>query len=106
MGLSRRKWLQLAATFGATAAWGKPFSVAPRGPLFIEVPPAHSGIHWIHENAMSPKRYLPETMGPGCAFLDFDNDGWMDIYLVNSGPCDFWTPAKPVRNALYKNNRD
>ncbi|MDQ2773967.1 MAG: CRTAC1 family protein, partial [Acidobacteriota bacterium] len=47
-----------------------------------------------------------ETLGPGCAFLDFDNDGWMDIYLVNSGPSDFWKPSKSIRNALYKNNRD
>ncbi len=45
-------------------------------------------------------------MGPGCAFFDYDNDGWMDIYLVNSGPCDFFRPQKPLRNALYKNNRD
>jgi hypothetical protein len=55
---------------------------------------------------MSPRRYLPEALGPGCAFLDFDNDGWMDIFLVNSGPSDFWKPSSPVRNALYKNNRD
>jgi hypothetical protein len=55
---------------------------------------------------MSPDRFLPETMGPGVAFLDYDNDGWMDVYMVNSGPCDFWKPAKPIRNALYKNNRD
>ena len=50
--------------------------------------------------------YLPETVGAGCAFLDYDNDGWMDIYLVNSGPCDFYQPSVPLRNALYKNNRD
>jgi hypothetical protein len=75
-------------------------------PLFEEVSPAASGITWVHENAMSPQRYLPETMSPGCAFLDFDNDGWMDIYLVNSGPCDFYRPAQPLRNALYRNNRD
>ncbi|MBV9268260.1 MAG: CRTAC1 family protein, partial [Acidobacteriaceae bacterium] len=75
-------------------------------PLFLEVPTSSSGIEWVHDNAMSPERYLPETLGPGCAFLDFDNDGWMDIYLVNSGPCDFWKPSKPIRNALYKNNRD
>ena len=55
---------------------------------------------------MSQRRHLPETMGAGVAFLDYDNDGWMDLYMVNSGPCDFYTPAKPVRNALYKNNRD
>jgi hypothetical protein len=50
--------------------------------------------------------HLPETVGPGCAFVDYDNDGWMDIYLVNSGPCDFYQPAKPLSNALYHNNRD
>ncbi len=45
-------------------------------------------------------------MGAGCAFFDYDNDGWMDIYLVNSGKCDFYDPNPPLRNALYKNNRD
>ena len=55
---------------------------------------------------MSPRRHLPETMGAGVAFLDYDNDGWMDLYMVNSGPSDFYTPSKPIRNALYKNNRD
>ena len=60
----------------------------------------------VHENARSDQRYLPETLGPGCAFLDFDNDGWMDLYLVNSGPCDFYQPKKPLRNALHKDNRD
>lgn len=75
-------------------------------PLFQQVPPNISGITWVHDNAISKDRYLPETMGPGCAFLDYDNDGWMDIYLVNSGPSDFFRPMKPLRNALYKNNRD
>ena len=74
--------------------------------LFIEVPTSSSGIEFVHENAMSANRYLPETMGPGVAFLDFDNDGWTDIYIVNSGPCDIWQPSKPIRNALYKNNRN
>ena len=55
---------------------------------------------------MSQRRHLPETMGAGVAFIDYDNDGWMDLYFVNSGPCDFYTPSKPAGNALYKNNRD
>jgi enediyne biosynthesis protein E4 len=79
---------------------------SPSSPVFEEVPASTSGISWIHENARSPQRFLPESLGPGCAFLDYDNDGWMDIYLVNSGPCDFYQPAKPLKNALYRNNRD
>ena len=75
-------------------------------PLFEEIAPASSGIRWVHDNALSPQHFLPESLGPGCAFLDYDNDGWMDIYLVNSGPSDFYQPANPIRNALYRNNRD
>jgi len=103
MKLSRREWLSLAAGWGAARRLkGDP--AAP--PLFEEVPPAESGIAWVHDNARSKEHYLPEALGPGCAFLDYDNDGWMDIYLVNSGPCDFFHPSKALRNALYRNNRD
>jgi enediyne biosynthesis protein E4 len=76
------------------------------GPAFEEVPGSRSGITWVHTAGKSAEKFLPETSGAGCAFFDFDNDGWMDIYLVNSGKCDFYTPAKPLRNALYRNNRD
>src|SRR5215211_4083282 len=86
------------------------FSVAQkparRTVTFEEVPPAQSKITWVHDNAHSPERQLPETVGAGCAFFDYDNDGWMDVYFVNSGPSDFFTPATPLKNALYHNNRD
>ena len=75
-------------------------------PFFEEVAPVESGIHWQHVGGHSAGMYLPETIGPGAAFLDYDRDGWMDIYLVNSGPCDFYTPPKSLSNALYHNNRD
>ena len=75
-------------------------------PAFEEIPSSASGISWTHINGRSPLAHLPETVGAGCAFLDYDNDGWMDIYLVNSGPCDFYQPPQPLRNALYHNNRD
>jgi hypothetical protein len=73
---------------------------------FEQVLPEKSGISWTHSSGKSPEKYLPESSGAGCAFLDYDNDGWMDIYLVNSGKCDFFSPDPPLRNALYKNNRD
>src|SRR6201981_667541 len=75
-------------------------------PLFVEVPSSASGITWRHVNGRSAEYYLPETTGAGCAFLDYDNDGWMDIYLLNSGRCDFFAPSQLLRNALYRNNRD
>jgi enediyne biosynthesis protein E4 len=73
---------------------------------FQEVPAKTSGIKWVHDNAHSAERFLPETVGAGCAFLDYDNDGWMDIFLVNSGASDFYSPAAPLKNALYRNNHD
>ncbi|MCX6593676.1 MAG: CRTAC1 family protein [Acidobacteria bacterium] len=108
VNLSRRQMLSMG--LGAPAFLGSmPFASAQTAgakPLFEEVPADKSGITWVHDNAMSAERFLPETLPPGCAFIDFDNDGWMDLFLVNSGPSDFFTPNKPLRNALYKNNRD
>jgi hypothetical protein len=106
---SRRQFLRLLAAAGlSTASTRLPAfrSGAQGGPLFEEIPAGASGIAWVHENAMSPDRYLPETMGPGVAFCDFDNDGWTDIFMVNSGRSDFYQPKAPLRNALYRNNRD
>jgi len=75
-------------------------------PIFEQVPAAASGLTWRHWNGRSAEMYLPETTGAGCGFIDYDDDGWMDIYLVNSGKCDFYDPQPPLRNALYHNNRD
>jgi hypothetical protein len=74
--------------------------------IFVPIPPGKSGITWTHDNMASPEKHLPETVGPGCAFFDFDNDGWMDLYLVNSGTSGLLKPKKPLRNALYRNNGD
>jgi hypothetical protein len=100
---SRRQFIALVAA--STLAPFRRGSTAA-APLFEQIPSAVSGISWVHENAMSSNRYLPETMGPGVAFFDYDNDGWMDIFMVNSGAADFYKPAVPLKNALYKNNRD
>ena len=98
----------LIASTGLYSLKEKTLGQAPPSlvPVFEKIPPAVSGISWRHNAARSPQKYLPEATGPGCAFLDYDNDGWMDLYLVNSGKCDFYTPDKPLSNALYRNNRD
>ena len=106
MSSSRRSFLTSLCGLPLVLRKGFAETLPPSRPWFEEVPPSASGITWVHENAMSAERYLPETLPPGVAFLDYDNDGWMDIFLVNTGECDFYTPKKPLSNALYKNNRD
>jgi hypothetical protein len=104
---SRRDFVRLLGLAGMSAI-GRRFQSTgpPAAPIFEEIPASISGIRWVHQNAISADRYLPETMGPGVAFLDYDDDGWLDIFMVNSGAADFYQPAAPLKNALYKNNRD
>ena len=59
-----------------------------------------AGIRFTHNNGAFGKKWLPETMGPGCAFIDYDNDGWPDILLVNGQD---W-PGHPPH--LAKTGRD
>jgi len=64
-----------------------------------------AGIRFVHNNGAFGKKYLPETMGPGVAFIDYDNDGWPDIFLVNGTD---W-PGRPPKHStpkLYHNNHD
>src|SRR6476619_3184678 len=90
-----------------SSGWSMPQSTTPpQRVTFVEVPSSQSKITWTHDNGRSEFRHLPETCGGGGLFFDFDNDGWMDIYLVNSGPSDFYTPKTPIKNALYRNNGD
>ena len=85
----------------------KPVAAPSSAPVtYVEVTAKESGITWVHDNGHSDERYLPETCGGGGLFFDYDNDGWMDIYFVNSGLSDFYTPKKPTKNALYRNNHD
>jgi enediyne biosynthesis protein E4 len=66
---------------------------------------ASAGITFRHINGAFGKKYLPETLGSGAAFLDVDNDGWQDIFLVNS---QRWPgrPGPATYPALYRNNRN
>jgi len=64
-----------------------------------------AGIHFVHNNGAFGKKYLPETMGPGVAFIDYDNDGWPDIFIVNGTD---WPGhgSKHSTPKLYHNNHD
>jgi hypothetical protein len=64
------------------------------------------GIHFVHNNGAFGKKYLPETMGPGCAFIDYDNDGWPDILLINGEDWPGHNKAGATTPKLYRNNHD
>ncbi len=57
---------------------------------------AQAGIAFHHNNGAFGAKYLPETLGPGCAFLDYDGDGWLDILLVNG-----WVGRGHIKAALH-----
>src|SRR6202022_1229184 len=85
--------------------WGFGLNASqPLGFHFTDVT-ASAGIHFKHNNGAYGGKLLPETLGSGCAFLDYDADGWQDILLVNGMD---WPGHKRLRSTLqfYKNNRN
>ena len=69
---------------------------------FVDVAQS-AGIDFVHRSGATGARYLPETYGSGAAFLDFDGDGALDLYLVNSGRLPALSTAPVAANALYRN---
>ncbi|HEV2424709.1 MAG TPA: CRTAC1 family protein [Terriglobia bacterium] len=130
MLFSRRDWLKIAAgialgprapAFFGSVSQGSLSSArklhgSPKSPnvatppepvksTFVDVA-ASAGITFRHDNAASPEKYLIETMGAGCGWIDFDQDGLLDLYLVNSAATRLYKPKQPLRSALYRNNGD
>jgi len=81
-------------------------AIAPAQTItFVDIT-AQSGIRFTHNNGAFGKKWLPETMGPGCAFIDYDNDGWPDILLINGQDWVGHTKSGPTTPKLYHNNHD
>jgi hypothetical protein len=66
---------------------------------------AQAGINFVHNNAAFGKKYLPETMGPGCAFIDYDGDSYPDVLLVNGEDWPGHTKSRSTLK-LYHNNQN
>lgn len=77
----------------------------PSGPIRFTDVTAQAGIHFRHNSGAFGKKYLPETMGSGVCAIDYDNDGWQDIFFVNSKNWPGHGDTKPY-SALYHNNQD
>jgi hypothetical protein len=103
--LNRRDFVSRAIGAGIFSAVGPAaFPVAARGFHFTDVS-ANAGLRFRHNSGAYGGKLLPETLGSGCAFIDYDADGWQDILLVNAMD---WPGHKRQRSTLklYHNNRD
>lgn len=108
----RAKFFAAVVTLSALGLWGyvSPLWPPPLPPTepqavtFLDVT-TQAGIAFRHFNGATGKKYMPEAMGSGVAVLDYDQDGWMDIFLVNGTSLEGPSP-KPVTPALYRNNGD
>ena len=94
-----------SAALSSPSEQSSPTSFRPSGPIQFTDITAQAGISFKHNNGAFGKKYLPETMGSGVCFLDYDNDGWQDILIVNSMD---WPEHKSHKSypALYHNNKD
>jgi enediyne biosynthesis protein E4 len=105
--VTRRDFLARCGTgLAATAVPFDRFAQSPGAAGFqlVDVT-ARAGLQFRHNNGAYGGKLLPETLGSGCAFLDYDADGWQDILLVNSMD---WPGHKRQRSTLrlYRNNRN
>src|SRR5438874_1580200 len=65
-----------------------------------------AGIDFLHINGSSPEKHLVETMGSGGLFFDYDNDGWLDLFLVDGGSLADPAVDRKARHRLYRNRGD
>src|SRR5712672_3127540 len=94
----------LLALLAATLLTAAPLRSAAQQ-VFRDVK-TQAGIHFTHNNGAFGKKWLPETMGPGCAFVDYDNDGYPDILLVNGEDWPGHPHAGATTPKLFHNNRN
>ena len=97
-------WSGIGIAVAAVASLGAAAPAAPPGFRFVDVTSA-AGIQFQHNSGAFGGKLLPETLGSGCAFLDYDRDGWQDILLINGTD---WPGHKQRRSTLrlYHNNRN
>ena len=86
--INRRELIRCLGAFGvAGAAASRAWPAATSNLTFTDIARA-SGITFQHDNAASPKKYLIETMGSGCGWIDYNQDGLLDLYFVQSAATD------------------
>ncbi len=75
--------LAAASSLSGLELFAAPPPAAPNPGFHLTDVTAHAGLQFHHNSGAFGGKYLPETLGSGCAFLDYDGDGWQDILLIN-----------------------
>ena len=106
--MNRRSFLDLLAAAGASSllpGWASGAARSPQPSFLLKDVTKQAGIDFRHNSGAYGGKLLPETLGSGCAFVDYDADGYPDILLVNSMD---WPGHQRARSTLklYKNNRN
>ena len=81
----------------------RPWASLPAAPIHFEDVTATTGLS-LERVVSQDKRYIVETTGGGVAFLDYNNDGWMDVYLTNCPTVESSRAKRFLPNRLYRNN--
>ena len=103
--ISRRGFLKTAGAVLVGSRASLRGGAAVNAVRYVDVA-GSAGISFQHDNAASPEKYLIETMGSGCGWIDYDQNGLLDLYLVNGASRRPNTSKHALRSALYRNNGD
>ena len=115
-GIASASWCVIALAIALAAGGGRRAAIAQqptKGPdedapvtvRFTDIRKA-AGITFVQDSTQTDQKYYLETMGTGVGWIDYDQDGLMDLYFVQSAATDAYKPAHPLRSALYHNNGD
>ncbi|MGH9342698.1 MAG: hypothetical protein ACRD19_02905, partial [Terriglobia bacterium] len=110
MGFSRRQFFtRMAGLAGGAALMSRLDSRLYGSSPSLAIPVRYtdvarkSGINFLQDSTTSPEKYYLETMGTGLGWIDYNQDGLYDLFLVQSSKTPAYAPAHPLRCALYRN---
>jgi enediyne biosynthesis protein E4 len=106
------QWLSVIIVIFSTGSFGQPASAQTNSndcatrkiPQLVDIT-KKSGIRFVHTSAPE-KKYIVESMSGGVLLVDYDRDGWLDIYFTNAPTVEMALKGQKSRSMLYRNNRD
>jgi enediyne biosynthesis protein E4 len=105
--MTRREFARALGAAGIACSMPRAFAASPGGPIRFENAAPGNGIDFVLRNDASGRKYQVETVLGGLGVIDFDRDGWPDLYCVNGAALPSLQKSDPkFFNRLYRNNRD